>query len=108
MNREKGRDWMTVLLIAAAVKLSLIVWSLLSFPFEDYPHETWWSIWHRWDVRHFERIAVWGYWPEDLPPLDHEFLSHMPPGFPAMLAALHGCGLPLPAAGFIISFVCSV
>lgn len=103
MNTERKRDWVTVGLLVLAVKLTLIVWGIASFSFENDPQETWLSIWHRWDVRHFERIASWGYWPDGLPQLDHEFLSQIPPGFPALMALLTAAGWPLQTSGFALS-----
>ena len=101
MNQKKW-DWFFIVLGTLGLKVFLFWWGAIHFDFKRYPFESWHSIWHRWDTRHFERLAQYSYSPLGLSQLDHEFLSHVPPGFPTLIWMLTKVGIPLYFAGFLI------
>lgn len=102
------REWIGIALALIALKVLLVGWAFLSFDFVASSHETWYSIWHRWDSKGYERIAVAGYSPEGITKSRHEFLSFVPPGYPIAIALVHGLGVPLIWAALVIPFIASL
>ncbi len=69
---------------ALFTKLGLFFWGALGYPFHKAPDETFLSIWSAWDSEHYLRIAEAGYSPEGISEDRFRFISHFPPGYPAV------------------------
>ena len=104
----RSRDVATIVAALLVLKALLIVWGYISFDFQQYPHESWYSIWHRWDSVGYQRIASAGYSPEGISVAQHEFLSFVPPGSPLAIALFHQFGISLTAAALLIPFIASI
>ena len=107
-DARRSREWLRIVLALLALKAVLVGWAFYSFDFGSNPHESWFSIWHRWDSEGYERIALAGYSAEGLTRSRHEFLSFVPPGFPLFIAIVHACGVPPIWSALLIPFVTSL
>src|ERR671919_756118 len=104
--RFEGPDraaWTDALVIVVSVRVLLVVvafgaaWMLA--PGTGPLSEGFFDIWVRWDARHFLEVAEFGYTDVRTDPHATAFF----PLYPLLIKALGAAGLPLPAAGMLIS-----
>ena len=103
-HRGPGRKaWTDALVIVAVVRVLLLLvafaaaWMLA--PGTGPLDEGFFDIWVRWDARHFLEVAEFGYTDVRTDPHATAFF----PLYPLLIKALGAAGLPLPAAGMLIS-----
>ena len=103
MRTQFKTDWLKIFSFCFVIRSLLYLWGAYSFDFAKFPHENWWSIWHRWDILHFENIARFLYYPGRVTEDEHQFLSQIPPGYPLAIRFFLRLGFPLIFSEYFIS-----
>jgi len=110
-RRRRGPDrraWTEALLIVLSVRVLLVAvafaaaWMLA--PGTGPLNEGFFDIWVRWDARHFLQVAEFGYTDARTDPHATAFF----PLYPLLIKALGATGLPLSAAGMLVSTAATV
>lgn len=100
-DRGALKWWWTTRLVVVVIALNA-PWLLAGG--DDRKPAGFFERWDRWDVQHYERIAVWGY---DGPPGDPARLEAFFPGYPYLLRLVHFFIPQWQLAGILISLVAS-
>ena len=104
---SRHKTFLGILLIFLAVRLSVFGICGMSFDFTKYPHESWLSIWDRWDSEHYKYIAQNLYQIAGRSAEAHHFVSRFPPLYPLLVRLTADlCALPLFVAGVCVSLCC--
>jgi hypothetical protein len=107
-GQKNYRDWSVIAVGVLELKALLFIWGFSQFGFKATAWDNWYSIWNRWDSVHYQRIAEHFYTQANIPLAEFQFLSHFPPLYPSLMAALHWAGLPLVFAAFAITITAAV
>ena len=101
---DRVRPWLGLLVLALAVKATLVIATLVEFGASPDPLTVLGRAWDHWDAQHYIYLAAHGYSATG----EARDLIVFFPLYPALISAIAAAGLPARAAALLISNVASV